>query len=623
MPRNVRRAQLSVKVVLAVITLCASIFGVISWVSPATAEAATMQADEMATSGVVSTVIDPGASGGRALKLATTGSSVSYSATTSALSGLVIRARGVNCLGWPTLQVIVDSVVRATVTVGTAMWTDFSVTMNVPAGMHTFTVRYTNDFALLLCDRSVDLDTVTDVSATPTTTSSTTTTTPSTTTTSPPTTTTTPSSTSTTTPPTTSCATNSYRARYFNNTTLSGAPVYEACEWAVGGNFASGSPAPGVNADRFSIEYVGALNFPTSGSYTFAADTGDMGVLVALDGATVINNSAADTWGRFEQVRSVSAGTHTVRVTMSDTAGTAIENFSVSRAGVGPATGDGRYFAATSFWNTQITAPQVSANSAAWIGALVANSAITQISLNQNAWSTPVYQAPAGTPRRAIRVTNSNKSVTVPYLSSYAPSPDADSHLAIVDQSTGCLYEFQSFSASRGTAIAHASYHAYTGSGGHTSGPAHAGGEFSYVAGMITPADVRAGVIAHALRVAIPRTSGRFVYPGTRSDGTDSSGMPQGSRLRLNPSLNIDALGLTPFQKMVAVALRDYGAYIADTSDAFSIYAQSTIDGSTYSQPLSNLPKSLIGQLQVLDSRVSSTDIQLDSASDTTCAQQG
>ena len=58
-------------------------------------------------------------------------------------------------------------------------------------------------------------------------------------------------------------------------------------------------------------------------------------------------------------------------------------------------------------------------------------------------------------------------------------------------------------------------------------------------------------------------------------------------------------------------------------SSAFSIYAESTIDGSTYSQTLGNLPKSLIGQLQALDSQISSTSVQLDSASDTTCAQQG
>lgn len=89
--------------------------------------------------------------------------------------------------------------------------------------------------------------------------------------------------------------------------------------------------------------------------------------------------------------------------------------------------------------------------------------------------------------------------------------------------------------------------------------------------------------------------------------------------MRLNPSLNLDTLGLTSVQKMIAVAMRDYGLYVADSSDAFSIYAQS---GSTYSQTLGNLPKTLIAQLQVLESRLSSTDIQLDSAADTSCAQQ-
>lgn len=642
----VRGARWVPVVVLAVIALCASVTGVV-FLNPATARAATFQADQLTATGAVYPFNDSTATGGKALTLAATGSAVSYTETTPALSGLSIRARGVNCNGWPVIQVLVDSTVRTTITVSSRTWTDYTANVAIPAGTHTMMVRFSNDFSWLLCDRNVDINTIADIpsaatSTTPTTTTATTpptTTTPTTTTptTTTPTTTTPATTTPTTTPPTTTttaattttpttsgCPTNSYQARYFNNTTASGQPVYQACGWSVGGNFGSGCPATGVNAAGYSIEYVGSLDFPITGPYTFAADTGDMGVAVWLDGAGVMDHSGADNWGRYEQVRTVQAGTHTVRVVVSNTSGTAIENFSVSQATQGTKTSDGRYFAANSFWNTPIPASStVDSRSTTWINALLTNSAITQISLNQNAWSTPIYRAPAGTPTQAIRITNSNKTVSVPYLSSYAPSPDADSHLVVIDQATGCLYEFQSFSASSRTAIAHASYHAYTGSGGHASGPAHAGGEFSYVAGMITPADVASGVISHALRIAIPQTRGLFAYPGTRSDGTNSAGMPQGTRVRLSPSLNLDALGLTPFQKMVAVAMRDYGAYVADTSSAFSIYAESTIDGSTYSQTLGNLPKSLIGQLQALDSQISSTSVQLDSASDTTCAQQG
>jgi hypothetical protein len=72
---------------------------------------------------------------------------------------------------------------------------------------------------------------------------------------------------------------------------------------------------------------------------------------------------------------------------------------------------------------------------------------------------------------------------------------------------------------------------------------------------------------------------------------------------------------------MVAKALQTYGAYDADTAASFALYAESTTDGSTYSQPLTPLPKSLILSLRFLKPQGPSTTVQLEASNDTTCQQ--
>ena len=72
---------------------------------------------------------------------------------------------------------------------------------------------------------------------------------------------------------------------------------------------------------------------------------------------------------------------------------------------------------------------------------------------------------------------------------------------------------------------------------------------------------------------------------------------------------------------MVAEALQTYGAYDADSGDPFALYAESTIDGSTYRQPFDPLPKPLIKRLRFLVPKTSSTAVQLAAANDTTCQQ--
>lgn len=504
------------------------------------------------------------------------------SVTTTARVALTVRARADLCSGSPILTATLDGVTVGAIDVASSGWADFSVGDNVSSGTHTLALEYANDYTDGTCDRNVYLDSVVVADG---------------------------------------CPVGQYLARYFNNTNLTGTPVAARCENGPGGSF-SGSPLTGVNADNFSVDYSGSIYFPATTNYAVSATLGNAGARLWLDNALVIDKWTAGTWGTTTLTRSVSAGVHQVRAAYFNTSGIAHFGVAAPQTLPGTASTNGNYFAADALWNTAIpVTATVDARSANWVSQL--DSAVNGIGLNSSTWTTTVYNAPAGTATKQITITNaSNKKVTVPYLSNYAPTTDTDAHLSIIDDATGCLYEFQGFNPATKTAIAQASYHVATGSGGHLAGPSHSGGELSYLAGMITPQDVTSGVINHALRYAMPGNAPTYVYPGTRSDGTLLGGVPEGTRLRLDPSLDLTPYGLTPFQTMVAKALQTYGGFNADSSSHFVLYARSTQDGTTYSQPLSDLPDSLIQHMQFLAPTVSSPDLYLDRSDDTTCNQQ-
>ena len=71
----------------------------------------------------------------------------------------------------------------------------------------------------------------------------------------------------------------------------------------------------------------------------------------------------------------------------------------------------------------------------------------------------------------------------------------------------------------------------------------------SLLGGQIHLEDLERGTINHALEVLMPDTAaGTFVWPADRTDGTSSAAdaIPEGTRFRLNPSLDLATLHLSP-----------------------------------------------------------------------------
>jgi hypothetical protein len=110
---------------------------------------------------------------------------------------------------------------------------------------------------------------------------------------------------------------------------------------------------------------------------------------------------------------------------------------------------------------------------------------------------------------------------------------------------------------------------------------------FPLIAGLIRVEELEAGKIEHALVLAYPHIrAGLYTPPASTAQATvgteaiKSRGIPCGGRIQLDPSLNLDSLGLSASGKVIARALQEYGAYIGDYSGAVNLYA----DGSPAAQ---------------------------------------
>lgn len=78
-----------------------------------------------------------------------------------------------------------------------------------------------------------------------------------------------------------------YQAAYFNNMNLEGQPVLTRVENAVE-ILDSGSPAPSVHDEQYSVRWTTKLTAPADGEFTFTF-SGDDGFRVLIDGKTVID----------------------------------------------------------------------------------------------------------------------------------------------------------------------------------------------------------------------------------------------------------------------------------------------------------------------------------------------
>ena len=173
-----------------------------------------------------------------------------------------------------------------------------------------------------------------------------------------------------------------------------------------------------------------------------------------------------------------------------------------------------------------------------------------------------------------------------------APDSKEDGHLVVIDRPAGCVYElWQAVPTGQTWTASWVNATPVDGPGVYPDGFAARGAGISAAAGLIWPQELAAGRIDHALLFAYRDTrKDGIVPPATTTDGRtgpDIAGLPAGARLRLDPSVNVDTLGLTAEQRTIAVALQKYGMILGDTSGGFTLYAAAPQSYVTFPYPLS------------------------------------
>jgi hypothetical protein len=232
----------------------------------------------------------------------------------------------------------------------------------------------------------------------------------------------------------------------------------------------------------------------------------------------------------------------------------------------------GRPFTSSSAWNTPIAArPVVDPRSSAMVSSVASSNRATA---NLYAYGDPVFSAVAGSPTATVDCTQNwgtcdveGRQVRIP--ADAQPTTGSDGRMIIVDlvDRTSCDYwQARKVSTGRWT-TGWATCAPLDGDGRGPSGGATGAG-VNALTGVIRTFEMRSLQIPHALSVATNNSCANgFRYPATKTDGksTRADCIPEGARLQLDPSINVDALpGITPGERAVAHALQTYGAINRD-----------------------------------------------------------
>ena len=89
--------------------------------------------------------------------------------------------------------------------------------------------------------------------------------------------------------------------------------------------------------------------------------------------------------------------------------------------------------------------------------------------------------------------------------------------------------------------------------------------------------ELKTGRIDHALAINLPAPrAGMFAWPAQRTDGTGPpTALPEGARLRLDPTVDVSSLHLPKLTRMIALAAQRYGLVVRDqTHHGISLFGE-------------------------------------------------
>jgi hypothetical protein len=248
-----------------------------------------------------------------------------------------------------------------------------------------------------------------------------------------------------------------------------------------------------------------------------------------------------------------------------------------------------RLYASSSFWNTQIpSSPAIDPNSAAIVqAALVAYKPNANFA-NTDGWGIPIVYARSTDKLYNVACTKYDCGTSISFRipAGAKPTTGSDHHLVVIDGDReldmwGAVYDAgsDSWSASSRYVTDAFGWGAMCSLGSHCNGAVAAG--FAAFGGIPRPEDFSGEVIAHALTLTTPLTrSGIIACPATHTDGKSSSAsaLPEGARVQLDPSYNVDGQSWPKWKKVMARTLQVYGAYVSDTGGTLAIRGEADVN---------------------------------------------
>ena len=240
-------------------------------------------------------------------------------------------------------------------------------------------------------------------------------------------------------------------------------------------------------------------------------------------------------------------------------------------------------------WNTPIASLPVDPHSAQYIAAIGPDNPLHP-DFGQGDWDgepmgIPYNVVPGSQPKVPVTFMYASESNPGPYpiprdaQIEGGPSSTGDRHVIVVDTGNCTDYEMWASYPKDGGASWQAGSGAIFPLTSNKLRPAtwtsaDAAG-LPILPGLVRPDEVKAGVIDHAIRVTVPCTDTRFIWPARHEAGqNDPNCPPMGLRLRLKASV-----GISQYPRMDSVilqALKTYGAIVADNGSAW--YIQGTPD---------------------------------------------
>lgn len=194
------------------------------------------------------------------------------------------------------------------------------------------------------------------------------------------------------------------------------------------------------------------------------------------------------------------------------------------------------------------------------------------------------------------------KLTNVPYIQNAEAEPnDSDGNIVIIDTINGRVFDIWGYNRVSWTlglclflknisintiqpVCWYANGLAITSTGLYPTGIQGLGGSnVSLLNGAVTPMELAAGEINHPLKCLLPRKCIKYNFyrpPLTSSERDNQKNqpysIPEGTRLQLDPTIDLNKYNLNNVEKTIAKALQKYGMYLVDTND-------NTLDGTVRS----------------------------------------